>query len=214
MFLLVGTYATKLGKEYYHFSVCGLGKVLKPEHRYKELNAFTSLYCGMLCGSDRDCKSFDYDETKGRCYLGSKKVGRNDCEHLIDDTDGGVQHYAEGPQCIDGKEPQSDKTCRCPTAYGGPGCHTRMEDCSDWTDYFEDPVVMWIWPNNTERPFRVFCTKLSNVRTVLMNREVGDVDFQRDWQQYRDGFGNPTGDHWLGLHYMHLLTDNKRYKLR
>ena len=47
-----------------------------------------------------------------------------------------------------------------------------------------------------------------------MKRDEGDVSFNRDWEAYKLGFGNLAGDHWLGLHYMHLLTENRRYTLR
>ena len=47
-----------------------------------------------------------------------------------------------------------------------------------------------------------------------MNRNQGDVSFNIDWQAYKVGFGNLSGDHWLGLEHMHLLTENRRYTLR
>ena len=62
---------------------------------------------------------------------------------------------------------------------------------------------------------QVFCDKLqTKVRTLLMNRNQGDVSFNKDWQAYKVGFGNLSGDHWLGLEHMHLLTENRRYTLR
>ena len=47
-----------------------------------------------------------------------------------------------------------------------------------------------------------------------MNRNQGGVSFNKDWQAYKVGFGNLSGDHWLGLEHMHLLTENRRYTLR
>ena len=47
-----------------------------------------------------------------------------------------------------------------------------------------------------------------------MNRNQGDVSFNKDWQAYKVGFGNLSGDHWLGLEHMHLLTENRRYTLK
>ena len=63
------------------------------EHRYREESAYTPLHCGLLCGGDSACKSFDYDPFLQRCYLGSVEVG-NDCQELVTDV-GGSQHYAE-----------------------------------------------------------------------------------------------------------------------
>ncbi|CAJ0937187.1 unnamed protein product [Ranitomeya imitator] len=42
----------------------------------------------------------------------------------------------------------------------------------------------------------------------------GSVNFFRGWEQYRDGFGKLTGEHWLGLQRLHLLTMQTHYQLR
>ena len=81
-------------------AVCCVGQTLyaivinaHSQHRYREHTAYTPLYCGMLCGGDPACKSFDYDPLQQRCYLGSVAVG-SDCQEMVTGQ-GGSQHYAE-----------------------------------------------------------------------------------------------------------------------
>ena len=43
--------------------------------------------------------------------------------------------------------------------------------------------------------------------TVLLRRQDGSVDFQRNWTDYKNGFGNLEGEYWLGSDNMYLLTN-------
>ena len=49
---------------------------------------------------------------------------------------------------------------------------------------------------------------------VIQRRVNGAVDFYRGWKDYRQGFGYPAGEFWIGLEVMHNLTKNRTYKLR
>ncbi|XP_019397235.1 PREDICTED: angiopoietin-related protein 7 [Crocodylus porosus] len=42
--------------------------------------------------------------------------------------------------------------------------------------------------------------------TVIQRRKVGLISFNRDWKQYKEGFGNIRGDFWLGNEHIYRLS--------
>uniref|UniRef100_A0A672FBZ2 Si:ch211-157b11.8 n=1 Tax=Salarias fasciatus TaxID=181472 RepID=A0A672FBZ2_SALFA len=50
--------------------------------------------------------------------------------------------------------------------------------------------------------------------TVIQSRQDGSVDFNRTWQEYREGFGSLQGEHWLGNAALHALTSTGQHQLR
>ena len=50
--------------------------------------------------------------------------------------------------------------------------------------------------------------------TVFQKRLDGSVNFFREWNEYKEGFGSAGGEYWLGLENIHRLTHQGRMVLR
>ncbi|XP_033941040.1 fibrinogen gamma chain [Pseudochaenichthys georgianus] len=74
--------------------------------------------------------------------------------------------------------------------------------------------LYYVKPAKATEQFLVYCEIDSFGRgfTVIQRRRDGSVDFNKDWVQYKEGFGylspDDTTEFWLGLEKMHLLTSS------
>ncbi|XP_023563678.1 angiopoietin-4 [Octodon degus] len=69
---------------------------------------------------------------------------------------------------------------------------------------------------NLDVPKRVFCVMDPDggAWTVIQRRENGKVNFNRNWEDYKQGFGDPAGEYWLGNEAVHQLSSSTIYSLR
>ncbi|XP_065083729.1 ficolin-1-like [Ochlerotatus camptorhynchus] len=69
--------------------------------------------------------------------------------------------------------------------------------------------------NVTFPPFSVFCDySVDGKGWIVIHRRLdGSVSFNRNWTDYRDGFGSLQGEFWLGLEKMHQIIRGGRYQL-
>ncbi|XP_029472837.1 fibrinogen-like protein 1 [Rhinatrema bivittatum] len=85
------------------------------------------------------------------------------------------------------------------------------EDCSDiWKKRpWSASGVYWIKPAGAPQVFRVFCEmRKSGGWTVIQRHNGADsLGFNKDWEEYKQGFGNRAGEHWLGLDPIYYLTN-------
>ena len=91
-------------------------------------------------------------------------------------------------------------------------------DCSDIIDqgYTENYDIYRIQPSSDSQSFDVVCDLETNGKEwiVFQRRFDGSVDFYLPWEDYKNGFGNLAGEHWLGLEKLHRLTTYGVWQLR
>ncbi|MEE6472910.1 hypothetical protein FKM82_009773 [Ascaphus truei] len=68
-----------------------------------------------------------------------------------------------------------------------------------------------IQPEGTLFPFEAFCDMdyRGGGWTVIQKRIDGTIDFQRTWLQYLNGFGDLSGEFWLGLRKTFCILNQK-----
>ena len=64
--------------------------------------------------------------------------------------------------------------------------------------------------------FPVFCDQTTDDGgwTVFQRRADGYVDFDKTWAEYKAGFGDVYGEHWLGLEHISRMTHAGAFDLR
>ncbi|XP_056599808.1 angiopoietin-related protein 1b [Triplophysa dalaica] len=70
-------------------------------------------------------------------------------------------------------------------------------------------------PDGSETPVQAWCEHDVDRGgwTVIQRRKDGSVNFFRNWDSYKKGFGNVEGEHWLGLESIYNLGRQEDYKL-
>ncbi|XP_062571133.1 fibroleukin-like [Saccostrea cucullata] len=76
--------------------------------------------------------------------------------------------------------------------------------------------VYTIYPfGNMDDSVSVYCDMdtMGGGWTAIQKRVAGSVGFQRKWIKYKEGFGDPNEDTWIGNDVIHQLTKEKKTSL-
>ncbi|ESO84996.1 hypothetical protein LOTGIDRAFT_168257 [Lottia gigantea] len=159
--------------------------------------------CSQLCTRDYGCRKYmvttDITTHDKSCY-----------------------RYSDGENCVASqselsnkesvfyrKLKQSDGThCVNPVGYYGTNCEYIIKDCYNGKDYnFKGLSLSYVKPTN--KIFEVLCDFNNGMTNIQVRRSDSvEVNFNRTWNDYVNGFGNTHSEYWLGLQNIFDLTNN------
>ncbi|XP_056606672.1 fibroleukin isoform X1 [Triplophysa dalaica] len=161
------------------------------------LVAFLALMAAVLTECDLHCHSPRLREMSTRLENVVGRGGEKDLLLLL--------------KGITRSTPNSPKPTVPPTAGLYP------QDCQEIYQLgIKENGIYTIQPDPKQPALEAVCdmTSAGGGWTVFQRRFDGKTDFNRTWQEYRDGFGSPQTEHWLGNAVLHALTSSGHHILR
>ena len=91
-----------------------------------------------------------------------------------------------------------------------PLVNPTYSDCKDALAQGQTSSGVYTIQPDSQPAFQVYCDMETNGGgwTVFQRRRDGSVNFFRNWSDYQQGFGNLSGEFWLGLEKIYHLTSN------
>ncbi len=76
--------------------------------------------------------------------------------------------------------------------------------------------VYLLKPIGSVRSVAIFCQiEPDGSHWAVIQRRIGpEENFNRSWAEYAEGFGDPSGSHWLGNEFLHLMTSRQPHQLQ
>ncbi|XP_071797135.1 microfibril-associated glycoprotein 4-like [Asterias amurensis] len=175
---------------------------------YKNKTVTNHVICGRDCGLEKDCKSFNFYKCRGFCEL-NNATRKEHTEDFVEDQESLYFDMDEGTP-----------TRSIPTThfFSTQSPLPKLSSCQKFREAgYSGSNVYTVYPSGpSAADMRVYCDMVTDDRgwIVFQRRLNGSVDFNRNWAEYKSGFGDPSGEYWLGNDNLVALTSADFTKLR
>ncbi|KAK6187230.1 hypothetical protein SNE40_005301 [Patella caerulea] len=162
--------------------------------------------CGVECTANKECRRFMFDTETNLCSLFDFGANCPTGEHVDNKVCYRQEFVCNEVSCF-----------RCPLGYYGDRCQHVATECAEVKGTLMDidqnqHVLAFIRPSPTGPVIQVRCAiKSTGWWTAIQRRRKGckEVDFNRTWDEYVDGFGDTHGEYWLGLKHAYDIIQLK-----
>ncbi|XP_038062034.1 microfibril-associated glycoprotein 4-like [Patiria miniata] len=168
-------------------------------HVLEMKNVSSAVICGRDCFMDTKCASFNYHASSHLCEL-------NNAARLHVANDSFVE--LQGSAYFDSDVNTSSLSVPFEEKYSN--CQKLLKAG------YSDNTTYTIYPPGMADGLQVYCDMKTDGGgwIVFQRRQDGSVDFYRNWTEYQSGFGDLSGEFWLGNEALRILTETGQWQLR
>ncbi|XP_053348692.1 angiopoietin-related protein 6 [Clarias gariepinus] len=189
------------------------------ERKYEALTSLVNNHSQLMTQFEKRCQISKPEQEAESSALGQSSSGpKHEGKNIQRDQSASLQQKQELQEMHGLLTTDADLHTNAPfisfPATKSPG---PWQDCQHVLDSGESTSGIYLLrPRNNNRLFQAWCdqNRAQGGWTVIQRRLDGSVNFFRNWDQYKQGFGNLDGEYWLGLENLYWLTTQTSYKLR
>lgn len=211
------------------------GRIEHPEKGYTLINHVIATHtvtcpidCTWECLRDPRCQSFNYGNSRNTCELSDRSKGTAPGDFVVRK---GITYYepttqmgGTGPGCasfscgndgtgVDACWSPRMFTCKCRQDYTGVYCekHSGVRSCQQLKILGASQSGIYKINPDSQGVITVYCDQTTDGGgwTVVQRRSRPyEESFRRTWEEYRVGFGDLSGEFWLGNDNLHRITSS------
>ena len=191
-------------------ALCGKGNFIHPPTLLTEGNTKSANHCSKWCSQHDTCTGINY-HSDGLCQLLTDVLA--DCTGTQVAVNASITFYERvlGSVCKNGGFYQ-DGRCFCTLCWAGRWCERYPTSCTESYSALDPALRSNAIKLCTLKPrgFNVLIQAKCHYEYTLIQahnyQDCPTMDFNKNWKEYKDGFGNNTC-FWLGLDNIHYLTN-------
>ena len=167
-------------------------------HAFQWKTVSSPVICGRDCSMNPQCASFNYHTSNHVCELNNVNRAHSPAD-FVDQQESA--YYDDNLDTPSFSVPDTVHYSSCLMLFRA-GHH--------------DNGIYTIFPAGLTDGLQVDCDMGTDGGgwIVFQRRQDGSVAFYRNWTEYKSGFGNPSGEFWLGNDILRTLTESGQWQLR